>query len=209
MQKKESKKSRKKVLAVILTMALSIGCIAGGAMAKYITSTQGTSTMNVAKWSFTGNGTELANTAGSTNSVTFNLFNTVNEADTTTTESSVTAGKLAPGTGGSFALALANKSDVDATYTLNFSVDNTAGIPIEYSLDKTSWSTDISSINVPATAIAKTSGTATQPVYWRWAFDGTVAGTSTDAADTALGIAAQTTAPSISVTVNGIFVQVD
>lgn len=128
---------------------------------------------------------------------------------TTTTENNVNAGLIAPGTGGSFALALVNKSDDDATYTLNFSVTNDSNIPIEYSLDKATWSKDISNINVPATAIAKTNGSATQTVYWRWAFDGAAAGTSTDAADTALGIAAQTTAPSVSVTVNGIFVQVD
>ena len=209
MQNNGDKKKRKRVLAVILAMALSVGCIACGAMAKYITSTQGTSTMNLAKWSFTGNGTELANTAGAANTVTFNLFNTVKEADTTTAENNVNAGLIAPGTGGSFALALVNKSDDDATYTLNFSVTNDSNIPIEYSLDKATWSKDISNINVPAMAIAKTNGSATQTVYWRWAFDGAAAGTSTEAADTALGIAAQTTAPSVSVTVIGIFVQVD
>ncbi len=181
---------------IVLALTLITACLAGGTLAKYATTVgSADSTGTVAKWSW-----EINDVAAAENWA-FNLFNTVKEADTTTTETDVDTGKIAPGTGGSFEIKIDNLSEVNGTYTLTFTETNASGIPIEYSIDGTTWKTAIADINVAATAIAMKTGTATKTVYWRWAFEGN------DTTDTALGTAG--TAPTVTVSVSAAFTQVD
>jgi hypothetical protein len=185
------------MMALVLTLITS--CLLGGTLAKYTSTVTGTSTATVATWGWEINDTALAS---GTTSYTFNLFSTVKEADTTTAEADVASGKIAPGTGGSFAVKIDNISDVDATYAIDFSLTNANNIPLEFSLDGTTWKTSINDIDISATNISKTNGTATKTVYWRWVYE-TVGG---DAADTALGFAGTATA---TVTAAATFTQAD
>lgn len=190
---KNRKNGNKKWTVVLVAMCLVTACLIGGTMAKYVSGTTGTSTATVAKWSIDVNGREIAVSPETT--VDFNLFTTVNEADTTTAEENVSDGKIAPGTGGSFQLVVKNKSEVDAKYSITLTETNASNVPIEYSLDKKTWAGDTSAINTAQKdiAIARESGTETVVVYWRWAFEGD------DASDTALGIAARTAAPTVQI----------
>lgn len=200
---KNRKNGNKKLTAALVVLCLVTVCMIGGTMAKYVSGTTGTSTATVAKWSIGVNGKEIAVSPETT--VDFNLFTTVNEEDTATVEANVTDGKIAPGTGGSFRLVIENKSEVDAKYTIALDETNVGDVPIEYSLDKTTWSGDMSAINTAQKdiAIARESGAESVTVYWRWAFEGD------DASDTALGIAARTAAPNVQITAAITATQVD
>lgn len=194
-----------RVACAMLIACLLMSCTVFGTMANYISTANGSDTTSVAKWEFHVGTTNIAQST--TQTFTFDLFNTINEADTEATEDSVKAGLIAPGTGGSFVLDVKNLSEVDAKYTLELTETNASNVPIQYSLDKTTWKDDMSAINTAHVdeAIAKTNGATSITVYWRWCFDGTDTGAhagQTDASDTALGIAGQTSAPAVTVKAN-------
>lgn len=197
-----------RIAGVMLGASLLMTCVISGTLAKYTSSSNGSATATVAKWSVEVNGTDIAKN----DTVTFNLFDTVNEADTSTTESNVTAGKIAPGTGGSFELKIDNKSEVDAKYSIALTETNTSNVPIQYSTDKTIWTDSLDTINTAQTDVelAKENGTKTVTVYWRWTFDSTTTGAhanQTDATDTALGTA--DTAPAVKIAASFTATQVD
>ena len=197
-----------RIAGVMLGASLLMTCVISGTLAKYTSAATGSATATVAKWSVEVNGTDIAKN----DAVTFNLFDTVNEADTTTDEDNVTTGKIAPGTGGSFALKIDNKSEVDATYTIALTETNASNVPIQYSLDKAAWTDDLTAINTDQTGVTidKETGTKTVTVYWRWMFDGTAEGAhagQTDETDTALGVA--DTAPTVEIAASFTATQVD
>ena len=176
------KKNKMMRLASFLLVAVLLStCAISGTFAKYVTTKASSDTARVAKWAFTVGGDDIVDA-----DFTFNLFNTVTDSDGTSSETDLKATDgsiIAPGTSGKFALDLKNDSEVSAKYNIVFSAVNTASIPVEYSLDGTTWDKDVTKCNVADTDIA-INGTTTVTVYWRWAFgDG-----STDASDTALGV---------------------
>lgn len=187
---------------ILIALVLITTCLVGGTFAKYISTTTGDATATVAKWSFKVNNTEIAITPAA--ALTFDLFNTVKEADTTTPETDVAAAKIAPGTGGEFALAVENLSEVNATYAIAYTAQNASNIPLEFSTDKTTWGT-LDSVAVAATALNMGASATTKTIYWRWAF-GDPANNTTD---TALGIAAQTTPATVMITATITAAQVD
>lgn len=198
MEKNDSKKKKFAIVLLLLVVACGFYFVSG-TYAKYTRALGGSDTATVAKFSIDASGLDKAQSAS------INLFDTVKEADTTTDEENVAAGKIAPGTGGSFTTTLTNKSEVDvkAVVTLKETA-NTSNIPIEYSLDKTTWkkATDITKevdLDYTGKTSAKTNENVT--IYWRWAFDGD------DSADTALGEA--TTAPTVTTQVTATFTQID
>lgn len=174
------------VVTLVLLTVISMGNVAG-TYAKYTSTFTGTTdTATVAKWAF-----EI-NDQAATNTFTFDLFKTINEADGTTTEGDVAATKIAPGTGGKFSIKLANKSEVNAKYSVAYTITNEAGIPVEFSIDKgATWTTGLT--NVSATAINQNANTTIE-IQWRWAFEGkdsaNYTSTQTDTTDTDLGKAA-------------------
>lgn len=199
------KKSKRKVVAVVLCLALAVACVAGGAVAKYTTSVSGSDTATVAKWLFEVNDVNMT-VAGDSASMTFDLFGTIMDSNGTEKETDVKENLIAPGTSGKFDLKIENLSEVNAKYDLNFSVSNESGIPLQFSLDNgKSWKSydKISELNIGNKAIAMGTGTDTITVQWKWDFEGT------DATDTKLGIAAQNTAPTVSVTCAATFTQVN
>ena len=75
-----------RIAILVLALALLTSCFVGSTFAKYTSESSGTATVTVADWSFDlNNGTNIVES----NTFTFGLFNTIKEADTTTTESDV------------------------------------------------------------------------------------------------------------------------
>ncbi len=187
-------RKRLSILAVLLLAVAISAYSVGGTYAKYTSTIAGSSsTARVAKWAFE------VNDAAVTNSFTFNLFDTLYEADTSTAEADVASlGEdkvIAPGTGGKFALKLANASEVNAKYTIDYTVTNESSIPIEFSIDGTNWTTGLADVT-EGVNINKGANT-TVNVYWRWAFTGDASANytsaQTDVTDTTLGTAGTAT----------------
>lgn len=207
------KNTMMRLASVLLVAVLMTTCVISGTFAKYTSKYTASDSARVAKWSFKVNDGEIATTSSPT--VTFNLFSTVNEADTTTSEENVSSGKIAPGTGGSFAIEVKNDSEVTAQYTITFTETNTQNIPLQYSINGTDWEdsiADLTTTNFTDKTLAIGASEVSYTVYWRWVFDGTTSGAhngQTDATDTALGIAAQTTAPTVEISMSITVTQVD
>ena len=168
------------VFSLVLLSVISLGSVAG-TYAKYTSNATGTDNARVAKWSFTVGGTETA----TTNTFDFDLFKTAytNNQSETTVKSKGSDNVIAPGTEGSFTIALANNSEVDATYEIDYTVTRTDNsIPVEFSVNAgQTWTADLA--DVAATRINMDNATANITVQWRWLFDGD------DTTDTTLGTA--------------------
>lgn len=186
----EKNKTRKMISITLLIVMIAL-ILVSGTYAKYTGTTSGSDTATVAKWSFNVGGSDIA-----TKTFTFNLFNTIKEADGTSNETDVTGDKIiAPGTSGSFSLKLENKSDVSAKYGIKYTVTNTAGIPIKFSTNGTDWSESLADVTASdtATKLAAKTGTTTIKVQWKWDYENTNTSANeteknaTDAKDTELG----------------------
>ncbi|MBQ4559616.1 MAG: hypothetical protein IJA54_04740 [Tyzzerella sp.] len=198
------------LVAVLLTT-----CAISGTFAKYVSDATNSDTARVAKWSIEVEGEEIG-VAGDP-VVAFDLFETVKDtagAD----EADVKVGTgdehiIAPGTSGSFAIDIANKSEVNAKYTIALEETNTGNIPLQYSVDGTTWKDSIAELvmtDLTNQDIAMGTGTATETVHWRWVFEGTTPGAhagQTDETDTALGNA--TTAATVTIKATITVTQVD
>ena len=190
------------LLITIITLIL-----VSSTYAKYTTTLTGSDTATVAKFA-----------VGGLDSSSFNLFDTtVKEVNATTTDTDVANDRIAPGTGGKFAITLTNDSEVSVNYVLSIQeTSNTSNVPIEYSLDGTTY---VTAANFASQANASgklevgstTQQTKTLTVYWRWAFTGSAStnftSSQTDTTDTTLGTAA--TAPTVVVTASAQFDQAD
>jgi hypothetical protein len=193
---------KRKIVALLLCMALAITSIAGAALAKYTTNVSANDTASVAKWHFEVNDVNMTPADGEA-AMTFDLFKTIMDTDGASAETDVKTDLIAPGTSGKFDVKIENLSEVNAVYSLDYSIENTSNVPLQFSLDGADWKSDINDLDVSDVAIAMGSGSDTVTVQWKWAFNGD------DAADTALGIAAQTAAPTVKVTCAATFTQVD
>ena len=187
-----------RIAAFLLVAVLLSVCVISGTYAKYTSTIAGSDSARVAKWDIQVGGV----TANSSDEFTFNLFNTIvdtlndgNETDIAPADGSI----IAPGTKGSFKIEIANESEVTAKYAIAFSAVNTAGIPVQFSTDGTTWTSDITTLNVADTQI-EIDGSASVTVYWQWVFDGN------DTTDTNLGLAGSAT---IAVTASVTATQVD
>ena len=194
------KKNRMMRLAsVLLVCVLLTTSVISGTFAKYTSTATASDIARVAKWSIKVEDTEIG-VAGDT-TVAFDLFKTVNDT-AGAAESDVLAGTgdthiIAPGTSGSFQIDIVNESEVNAKYTIALAETNTGNIPLQYSVDGTTWVDSVAELTMTALtdqSIAMGTGTDTKIVYWRWVFDENVADQTvhagqTDVTDTALGYA--------------------
>ena len=222
------KKTR--LLAFLLTACLATTCFLSGTVAKYSTKESADDSARVARWSFT------VDPEGSNKDITkedfvFDLFNTIKNTDDANEEhvdvdGTGTETVIAPGTQGSFKLILKNTSEVKAEYKINFGVENTNNIPVEFQVVKTgdvrgdawtSWSDfNNGTLNVynqdDDTGVDLVFGAEAveYTVYWRWQFErgaDTASKETNNKADTDLGIA--TPLPTLKVTATIIAEQVD
>ena len=154
-----------KVFLIALLIVMVGLILVSGTYAKYTTKFTGSDTATVAKFKVSSN----------TTAETFDLFKTAKEVDGTTADAEVVNGKVAPGTGGKFDIQLTNDSEVKVHYAISLKETNESNIPIEYSLDGTTYVTAANFASVSADDLAigsTTQQTKTVSVYWRWAFEG-------------------------------------
>jgi len=218
------------LMAVVMT-AYSVS----GTYAKYTSTFTGSDSARVAKWAFKiGDITDTsAENAGTT--FTFDLFKTINDTKDGNKETDVKDGQanlaegatgeniIAPGTQGSFTVALQNLSEVTAKYSLELTETNAGNVPIEYSIDNgATWiiATEVDGVRTIAftgitdeTLIMNAGADTTKTIQWRWAFEGkdsenytTGDNAQTDATDTTLGIGGTAT---VTVDAKVIVTQVD
>lgn len=174
------KKNRMMRLAsVLLVLCMLTTCVISGTFAKYTTTASGSDTARVAKWDIKLEESAMSET------FTFDLFNTVKDSNGTDNETDVKAGEnetiIAPGTSGSFEINLKNDSEVNAKYSINYTVTNESNIPVEYKIGDGEWTSNITTLNAADVAINMGSS-ASVTVQWRWAYEN-----NADAADTILG----------------------
>lgn len=203
--KKDNKLVKFTMFVLLITIVAII--LVSGTYAKYTSEASGTATATVAKWSIIVNDDEeIATTTPQT--VTFDLFKTINDSDGSSAETDVASGLIAPGTVGSFELSIKNESEVNAKYAIAFEVTG-SDVPLEFSVNGGEWA---DTITAPAETTLDMGESDTVNVKWRWAFEekvGDVVNTAVDTADTALGINAQTVAPEVIVKTTLTVTQVD
>ena len=200
---------KRTIISLLLVACLATMCFVGGTFAKYTSTVTGTDNATVAKWAFKQGETDLALNGAKT--ITFDLFNTIKDT-AGAEEKDVLAGKIAPGTSGSFTLNLKNESEVTATYDVSFKVTNPGNIPVKFYSDSAMTQEITDTDDVFSAAALKgtldfTGSTKNDPaitstdvtVYWQWAFNGN------DVDDTALGI----NPTEIAVNATCVFTQVD
>ena len=171
---KENKTTR--LLTIALIIALIALILVASSYAKYLSSGTGSDSARVAKWSFKVGENDIV----ATDTFKFDLFKTITETDGRTEEADVVSANsdrvIAPGTSGSFELVLENKSEVSAKYGIEYTVANTASIPVQFSVDggKT-WTESLTDVvaDDTNTKLAANSGSKTITVQWKWAYDGT------------------------------------
>lgn len=189
------KKKRNAILLLVLLLlvAISVSYIAG-TYAKYTSKIEGNNgTATVAKWAF-----DTDNTA---QTLTINLAGTY---DPTT----LVANKIAPGTEGSFNIALVNtntETGVDWTLALNSITNKPTNIKFYKTRTGSAGSYTYSNEIVPGTGTVTgqlTAGDSTGlsvPIYWKWAYE-TDAIATNDPIDTTDGKAGNTLTISVDIT---------
>lgn len=197
-----------KFAAVLLLIVMAVLIALSGTYAKYTSAIAGEDSATVATWNIVVDGERLGTEEASFAS--FDLFTTVKDSNGTDTETDVKADTIAPGTQGSFKSTVQNKSEVTAKYSIEYTVSNDSGIPLEFSVDGgNTWTTGLT--NVDPTTLAMGSDPVDVTVMWRWAFEGTSSEnyktTQTDVTDTDLGTA--TTIPNVTVGVKLLVEQAD
>ena len=180
------KKEKKVFLACIalLLMTILTVYVVSGTYAKYASEINATGTARAAKWAWNINDQNLA--AGTTQ-IQLNLFDTVlntNESAEQNVKKGSGENIIAPGTMGKFTIKVQNKSEVKASYKYTLNQTNPGRIPIEYSTDKVSWTSDISTLNASAPKELAVGSEATDAtIYWRWS----IGDTTKDGEDTKIG----------------------
>lgn len=206
--KKDNRTVKFAIIVLALTMIALI--LVAGTYAKYTSSGSGTDSVKVAKWSFKVGDKDITT---ATESFTFDLFKTIKDSDGNANETDVKAGKIiAPGTSGEFSFDVENTSEVNAKYSLSYTVTNDGNIPVEFSVDDGPWVSALDSKNVTDKAIAM-GVKETVKVKWRWAYEGSSStnfqSSQKDNTDTALGVTAQGTANTLTVKIDASATQVD
>lgn len=180
------------ILAGLSAAAILTAYSVSGTYAKYTSTYESSDSARVAKWAFNiGKDSQGAWTAA-TDDFTFDLFKyTDSNVDV---DGNGSENVIAPGTTGSFTLMVQNVSEVNAQVEIDFDETNTAGIPIQYSLDQANWVDSIDSLDLTNTSAISMNmnGDDSKTIYWRWAFEGNSTATGrlaaqTDATDTNLG----------------------
>lgn len=171
------------IAALLVAVAVTSYSVSG-TYAKYTSTYTNSDSARVAKWAFTVNDKSMTSEV-----FTFDLFKTILDSDVNATETDVAEGKIiAPGTSGKFDIKLANDSEVNATYLIDYTVTNEAHIALEFSADGQNWTNELADV---ASTDINMDGEAEHSVYWRWVYERGTQDAEKDinnAADTSLGL---------------------
>lgn len=179
--------NKKFTVLVGLLMAVAVtGYSVSGTYAKYTEDFNASSSADIAIWDI-----QFLGKDGYSEEFAFDLFETVtddantlintehtssttegegDDAVTTTTSTKV----IAPGTSGSFTIKIKNNSDVKAKVkSITLTDDSGTGVNIQYSLDGTTWSSNLADLDMDSyLQVMNTQGAeVTIPVQWRWAYE--------------------------------------
>ncbi len=158
----------------VTALALVSTSVVAASFAKYQTTWTGSDSAKIAKWDVIVDGMEESGTT--TNSLDFDLTKT---AYTNVAVDDTNDAKVAPGTEGSFAFEIINKSDVAVDYVYTFTV---TGKPTNLVFYKVVDGTEtvitpvngVYTVSDPDAALAIGSATqqsATETVSWRWLYE--------------------------------------
>jgi len=155
------------IFALLLAAVVATSYSVSGTYAKYTTTFQSnTDSARVAQWAF-----KVEEGTVETKTFEFDLFNTVTNVDGSAEENlDKTDGTIiAPGTAGSFTLDLANTSEVDATYTIDYTVEK-GNIPLEFKVGNGEWTSTLVDVTTPV-KIARNNGEDHITIQWRWVYE--------------------------------------
>lgn len=199
------KKTNYALIVALLFVTVLSGIVVYNTTAKYRTAITQNGTVTVAKWNFAGDNDNQTHT--------YNI-NIANTAHTST----LVGGKIAPGTSGSFNIALSNTSEVGVNVTVaigTVTASNSGVVPAGfkfYSDSEFSHEITPGSYSLTGKMAAKTGENAetlpTKTIYWRWQYEtGNVTSgvAEGDSADTTAGEAGSTL--TIPVTITGTQVE--
>lgn len=181
-------KKRNIILVFALLMVVTISSsLVSGTYAKYTSQlNDSTGTAEVAKWSFAEDNT-LEN-------LTFALTDTVDV-------STLTNGKIAPGTSGKFDVKLVNtNSDVAVNFEITAKTIEDVPTNLKLYADEEHTKEFKAGSPITGTLAAKDSTGVTATIYWAWDYEQAGAISTGDVADTTDGIAAKTMTVTIGVT---------
>lgn len=136
----KNRKNNKITLFTLFVIIITIIALiaTSGTYAKYTDSVSATSTATVAKWNVTANAIDMH----TTNTITFNIFDTIFDSNYRTLETNVQQPSasdaprvIAPGTSGYKDLTIVNSSDVDIELAIAFEKDASSPLlPIEFAM---------------------------------------------------------------------------
>lgn len=186
-------KNKKSLLfAVLLLLVAVTSSYVAGTYAKYTSKIEGNNgEATVAKWAF--------DTDNATQTLTINLAETY---DPTT----LVAGKIAPGTAGSFNIALSNEnSEVGVDFTVKLNSITNKPTNLKFYKDST-YTTELTpgTSEITGQLVAGESSFTGVPIYWRWEYETNEIATN-DPIDTTDGKAAN--ALTIGVDITGVQTQ--
>lgn len=175
------------ILMALLTLVAVTAMYVASTYAKYTTKIEGNEgTATVAKWDFEND--------NKTQTVEIKLKETVNA-------STLVANKIAPGTSGSFNIALVNtNSEVGVDFVVALKSISDKPTNLKFYKDE-AHTTEITpgTTEIKGQLIAKDSTGVNVPIYWEWAYE-TDAIATNDPKDTADGIAAKTLTIGVDIT---------
>ena len=180
------------VTLLLLLIVASIGLIAN-TFAKYVATVNGESSMQVAKWAFSGDNKDVV--------YTFDVAKTY-------APSSLVDDRIAPGTYGVLPIEVNNEhSDVAVRYTVALGTVENKPTNLKFYLHRTGsegsyvYSDEITpgTTTFAGTLAAREATPQDANIYWNWEFEG---GEGYDTADTVNGVAALTTR--VPVTITGV-----
>ena len=186
-------------ICTVMVALVSLSLVSG-TWARYTSSVSASDSARVAKWAW-----EIGDKKLGSETVTFDLFNTIYDSNLTDEEQDVDTGLIAPGTGGVLSFSIENLSEVNALYSVHFTSTETVA-QIQYSTDKTNWKETIAELNVTDQEIDMNGDTATITVYWQWRYN---VDDATNTQDTTLGFDAASSDVNHEVSVYFSFTQVD
>ena len=200
------KKRMSTIIGALVVLCLATSCFVGSTFAKYTSTVNGNADVeaSVAKWSFDIGGVAANLADGTAENLTFSTGVVTNTEGTDTIAVDSGKVKMAPGSQGSFTLALTNTSDVTAkvvvtvtSVSLKINDTEVSDHPFKYSAtgddDYTEIDTGLVVYNGNIAHTAENEENVT--IYWEWAFNGN------DEVDTKIGIA-QANGDTITWTVN-------